>query len=197
MKKLYVNNELVAKGDYVIEEREEAPKYFFKVYYDTSYEPDPCNEWNCKTTFYSNHRQFRFDGECTDEIIEKLRKGEVDGKKYYPVYMFDHSGYTLSKTPFTGFYAKWDSGMLGVAEVDNSDGCADGWFDDFFEELKASMEGQVFGFKVVDELGETVDSMWGFYGKPEDIAESMDAYVSNEYGITLEEIQYALENPEY
>ena len=81
MKKLFVNGELIATGNYVIEERDEAPVYKVKVFHDSDCELDSCNYWNEKTKFYSNHRGYRFDGDCTDEVFENWHKKEVDGKK--------------------------------------------------------------------------------------------------------------------
>lgn len=194
MKKLYVNNQLIAMGDYTIIEKEEPSKYRIEIRLDLDYDRDENNYWNEETTFYSNHRNFKFDGEVDDDLIEKLEQKEVDGKKYYPVYMFDHSGYALSKHPFND---KWDSGMLGIAEVDNSDGNADFIFDDFFTELKAYMEGEVYGFIILDELDDWVDSCWGFYGTKSDIIDSMFEHISEEYGITREDIEKAFEDIKY
>lgn len=197
MKKLYVNGNIVATGNYVVEEVDEQPKYDVKVVYDSYYEMDKNNYWNEKTKFYSNHRDFRFDGEVDDEIIENLKKKEVDGKKYYPVYAYEHSGFVLYTSPYTGPDARWDSGMLGIAEVDNSEGDADSLFENFFSELKAFMEGEVYGFKIVDELDDVVDSCYGFYGEKDDIIDSMFDCISEEYGITREDVKEALENAEY
>ena len=200
MKKLYVKKkdgteQLIATGNYEIREVEESPKYIVKVVYDSDYNRDENNYWNEKTKFYSNHRNYRFDGTVDDEIIENLRAGEVDGKKYFPVYCYDHSGISLYKERYTGCDAKWDSGMFGVAEVDNTDGDADQIFENFFEELRACMEGEVYGFQIRDEEGEIVDSCYGFYG--EDVADSMFDYISEEFGISLEDVKTALDNAEY
>lgn len=191
MKKLYVNENLVAMGDYIIREVDEPSAYTVKIVYDCDYLIDQNNYWNEKTNFYSNHRHFTFDGEVNDKLFENLRKKEVDGKKYYPVYMLDHSVYCLSKTPFNDL---WDSGLLGIAEVDNSDGDADSIFNDFFKELKAGMEGEIYGFEVKNELGDVVDSCYGFYGTREEILKSMYETISSEYGITMEDLEKAADN---
>lgn len=191
-KKLYVNNQLVAMGDYTIRETDESEKYRIKISYDLDYDRDENNYWNEKTTFYSNHRNFKFDGDVDDDLIEKLNQKEVDGKKYYPVYMLDHSGYILSEHPFND---PWDSGMLGIAEVDNSDGDADSLFESFFEELKASFEDDVYRFSILDELDDCVDSCGGFYGT--NIIDSMLECIPEEYEITREDVEKAFENIEY
>lgn len=197
MKKLYVNGNIVATGNYVVEEVDEQPKYYVKVVYDSDYEMDKNNYWNEQIKFYSNHRCFSFDGKVDDEIIENLKKKEVGFDKYYPVYAYEHSGFVLYTSPYTGPDACWDSGLFGVAKVDNSYGDADSLFENFFSELKAVMEGEVYGFKIVDELGDVVDSCYGFYGEKDDIIGSMFDCISKEYGITREDVKEALENAEY
>lgn len=205
MKKLFVNNKLVATGDYSIAEIDEEPKYTVKIVYDSGYEMDQ----NTCVKFYSNHKDFSFDGDVTDEIISGLKSKNQykNGKKYFPVYMMDHSGYSLSKTPFGGIYGYFDSGMLGIAEIDianakkvtgsKNPNLSSSLFDEFFTELKAVMEGSVFGYQVLDETENIVDSCYGFYGKTNDIIDCMLSYISSEYNITKEDLEKAFDNVEY
>lgn len=183
MKKLYVNDKLVAMGDYTIREVSEEPKYTVRVVPDYNYRLQP--EEYPEVKVYSNHRHYRFD-----DSIENLPSTEERSSnyKYYPIYMLEHSGVALSRTPFND---PWDSGLLGVAEVDDSNGEADSIFKAYFTELKASFEGEVYGFQVLDELGEIVDSCYGFYG--EDIVQAMLYNIPSEYNITKEDITKATE----
>lgn len=183
MKKLYVNGKLVALGNYTIHEVNERQKYSVKVFRDYDYEP--CMFGDSGVTTLSNHRDFAFDGEVTEEALKNIGK-EVDGKKYFPVYMLDHSGYTLSEHPFND---RWDSGLLGVVIVDSKIGDPDALFRAHFAELKAVMEGDVYGFQILNELGEVVDSCGGFFGK--DMLDFMYEYISPEYRISREDLENA------
>lgn len=113
-----------------------------------------------------------------DEMEAAILKQE-DVAVILPLYLYDHSGYTISTTPFT---CPWDSGQIGfifiskakarqemmvkrltskvleqvrknlVSEVKN--------YDDY-------LTGAVYGYVVKDANGEEVDSCWGFYGHDE------------------------------
>jgi hypothetical protein len=50
-----------------------------------------------------------------DKVLTKEQREEVESKIIFlPVYMFDHSGITISTTPFG---CKWDSGQIGYIYV--------------------------------------------------------------------------------
>lgn len=195
MKKLYVNENLVAMGDYVIREVYEPAKYKLRIVLDYDYMPDKNTYWNEQTTFYSNHRDYRFDGMVDDELLEKMKnQSKNDRTRYYPVYAYQHSGISLYKSPYTGPDARWDSGLFGIAEIDNSNSDADDIFNDFFEDLKASMEGEVYGFQVMNELGDIVDSCYGFYGDKESMIDSVFDCIPTVYDFSREDVEKAFEN---
>lgn len=94
-----------------------------------------------------------------------------------PVYIYDHSGISISTTPFS---CLWDSCQCGwivmtaktLAEEFNGDieaatQCLHSevsTFDDY-------LTGNVYGFVVEDAEGNEVDDCWSFYGAPKDALE--------------------------
>jgi len=95
-----------------------------------------------------------------------------------PIYMLDHSGLALSHTPFS---CPWDSGLLGTHYMTLAV-AKDNWpetpgeeteLQELVEEyLKTELrvynnfiQGNVWGYEVVDEEDEIVDSCYGFYGE--------------------------------
>lgn len=95
------------------------------------------------------------------------------------LYLYDHSGVTISTSPFS---SHWDSGWVGFVYIQkNTLRDMFGINDDFKEKAHDTIDyevtlydhflrGNVWGYKVVelcDECGhekEEVDSCWGFYG---------------------------------
>lgn len=87
-----------------------------------------------------------------------------------PLYLYDHSGITISHGAFS---CKWDSGQVGwhyIAKAkleDEFDGdeakamkrleCEIKTYDDY-------LQGNVWGYVIENEEGDDVDSCWGFYG---------------------------------
>lgn len=94
-----------------------------------------------------------------------------------PLYLYDHSGVTISHGAFS---CKWDSGQVGWHYITKSSALANfnacGDFADIdeaklHERLKAELktyddylQGNVWGYVIEDEEGDDVDSCWGFYG---------------------------------
>lgn len=86
-----------------------------------------------------------------------------------PLYLYDHSGLTMSHGSFS---CQWDSGQVGWhyitkdafeenwKDLDSARRCLEaelGTYDDY-------LRGNVWFFEVLDEDGDTVDSCSGFYG---------------------------------
>ena len=111
-------------------------------------------------------------------IPENIKKEHVEAyvnKHYFilPLYLYDHSGITISTKPFG---CPWDSGQVGFIFADReckereAPGC--GWrYDDMLAGLTAEVEtydsyltGDIYGYTTKDQDGEVVDSCWGFYG---------------------------------
>jgi hypothetical protein len=130
---------------------------------------------NNKYPLYSEH------GEKAIEISNKMIHSLVwkTLEKHYvmlPLYLYDHSGITMNTS---GFSCQWDSGQVGwfyaskkeikkefnwilltkkrikkVIDILNSEVKA---YDDY-------LTGNVYGYIVEDQMGNHIDSCWGFFG---------------------------------
>lgn len=93
-----------------------------------------------------------------------------------PLYLYDHSGITISTSPFS---CRWDSGQIGFIfvsketlrkeygvkritkkEIEKATKVLLGEVETYDQYIT----GDVYGFKVVDEEGNEEDSSWGFFG---------------------------------
>lgn len=118
------------------------------------------------------HEDFNSWDELEQYLIES-GKAEV----ILPLYLYDHSGITISTTPFND---RFDSGQVGFVwisletiENEAPDGVnALEWAKDqlLAEVLTYDqfLTGDVWGYVIKDSHGDEVDSCWGFYG--EDVA---------------------------
>lgn len=110
----------------------------------------------------------------SDDLGMVVKEMEKQGFIVLPVYMYDHSGITLSTSTFS---CQWDSGLLGIIYVSRKKvEEAFGWkritkerrkkIEEYLEnEIKTYdqyVTGEVFGF-VIEEEGEEQDSCWDFY----------------------------------
>lgn len=109
-----------------------------------------------------------FDPEnIPDYWLDEAIQGFLD-KRYIilDVYAYIHSGIILSTSPFT---CLWDSGQCGVIVAKKGVG---GLTDEELEkrlegeikEFSAYMEGEVYGYEILDKDDEVVESCWGFIG---------------------------------
>lgn len=117
------------------------------------------------------------DREKLQDVIEALEEGEAEEgtlqeyvEKYYvilPLYLYDHSGITMSTAPFS---CPWDSGQVGyiyasrvkLAEEGIKDGEAT--LRQEVETYDQYLRGDVYGYDIEGEDGESLDSCWGFFG---------------------------------
>jgi hypothetical protein len=93
-----------------------------------------------------------------------------------PLYLYDHSGITISTTPFS---CKWDSGQIGFVfiskdKVKNDYGVKRVTKKEIekvtkvllaeLETYDLYMRGEVYGYTLINENGEIEDSCFGYYG---------------------------------
>lgn len=97
----------------------------------------------------------------------------------FPLYLYDHSGLTISTAPFS---CPWDSGQVGFIYADK-EAIRKNWgikavskkhLEQTASILQSEVKtydqyltGDVYGYVITDEEGEVVDSCWGFYGEDE------------------------------
>lgn len=114
-----------------------------------------------------------------------------EGSVWLMLYLYDHSGITMSWKPFS---CPWDSGVVGVIYVTKEDIVKEYGSDSIdsrkraFECLKDEVReydqyltGDVWGYIIKDENDDHVDSCWGFYGRDYCVTEgeSMLKYAQN------------------
>ena len=112
-----------------------------------------------------------------------------------PMYMYDHSGITVSTKPFS---CSWDSGQIGFIYI-TKEAAREGFMvknvtakikERLLVNLNGEVEtydqyltGDIYGFKEVDSEGNEVDSCWGFYGdnpKTNGMSDHIDSEVLDE-----------------
>lgn len=149
------------------------------------YDPEPFSprEWDNLTKMICFHNRYnlgdKHDYDANDYSgWEEMKKDIIKNEKPYvilPLYLYDHSGITISTKPFS---CPWDSGQIGFVIVNKEgvDRCM-GWkrvTAKRREELERQtigevktydqyLGGDVYGYKIEDEEGNCVDSCYGFY----------------------------------
>jgi hypothetical protein len=124
-------------------------------------------------------------GEIVDEKINEMIQSTIE--KHYitlPLYLYDHSGITMSTSPFS---CPWDSGQVGIIYISKAKALVEyGWkrltksnrakiisyLVSEVEVYDQYLTGDCYGYHVhkLDEDGEIedesdiLDSCWGFFG---------------------------------
>ena len=130
-----------------------------------------------------------------------------------PLYLYDHSGITMSCSHTYPYNDRWDSGQVGwiyasYNEIEKEYGTLSA---DTIEKAETRMIGDVetydcylrgecYGF-IIEKNGEEIDSCWGFLGDLREVREDMKNYVSDEEKHLFDNIDYSCmeyaENEEY
>lgn len=110
-----------------------------------------------------------------------------------PVYLYDHSGITMSNTDFGD---RWDSGLVGYIFItkEKAQNEFGGALDETLKQRITEMliaetniydnylQGDCFGFRITDENGEELDACGAFFGDDlNDILREMRDQTSDEY----------------
>ena len=145
------------------------------IYQDDDSE-DPRGQWDNATTFVCFHGRYNLGDkhEYRQEDYEGWEGLEAQLDKDFaivqPLFLYDHSGLTVSTSPFN---CPWDSGQIGFACV-TAENLAREWSGDedkareYLECDVATydqyLRGEVYSFVVKNADGEVVDSCSSFYG---------------------------------
>ncbi len=153
-----------------------------KVQYDSS--PESPREWDnlTKIIAFGKHRHLGDKHEINSNHFADWDENKAGVMKEYdvaiikPIYMYSHSGSTISTSPFS---CSWDSGQLGWIIITKEDLrnnwgikriskkyrlMADNILEAEVETLDQYIRGDVYGFEIEDEDENSEDSCWGFYG---------------------------------
>lgn len=176
-------------------------KLTIKIQQD-EYPENPRTEWDNLGTMVCFHGRYNLGDEhdyrSNDysgwEELEKELIEEEDPAAILPLYLYDHSGITMSTGPFS---CPWDSGQVGFIFVSKEKARKEyGWkrftkkrVEKLEEYLRNEVKvydqyltGDVWCFSIEDEDGEVVDSCCGFYGREdcEKQAEEAKEYAERE-----------------
>jgi len=153
-------------------------KYTIEIRQDDM--PEPPREWDNLGTMVCSHSRYNLGdeqlsyGEFWDFIKEE---GGKDSFFILPLYLYDHSGLTMSTEPFS---CPWDSGQVGYIYVSKDDvrnefgagRISTKLAKQAFKILKGEVEtydqylrGDVYGYIIKDSNGVEQESCWGFYGE--------------------------------
>jgi hypothetical protein len=159
---------------------EEDRGYLITLDYDQDAESP--REWDNLCTMTCWHqRQNLGDHQATDEEVARLKK-----MKYYaPLYLYEHSGSTISLRPFND---PWDSGQVGFIYV-SVERLRENFGSKFTDEqVRTLMEGEVQAYDQwlrgdvycysISKDGEYKDSCCGFFGEDDTMDEARSMVTS-------------------
>ena len=161
-------------------------KYEIEIMHDL--DPESPREWDNLGTMVCQHRTYNLGDKHMYDLRDCRSWSDVQKELEYPpvilnLYLYDHSGITISCEPFGD---KWDSGQVGFIFATKETLLKDyGKVDEeviqkAINVLKGEVEtydmfirGDIFGYRISEtsvcdhghEHMEEVDSCWGFYGE--------------------------------
>lgn len=168
-----------------------------KLIHDSS--PDSPRNWDNLGTMICFHRRYDLgdkhsyssdDYSGWEEMKQAIIK-EENPAVILPLYMYDHSGISISTSPFS---CRWDSGQIGFILVSKKKALEEFGGKIVSAKLKQKLqailegevetytqyvEGDVYGFQIVDEDDDIIDSCYGFYGSDHKKSGMLD-YIDHE-----------------
>lgn len=144
---------------------------------------DPMNprDWDNLGKMVMFHNRYNLPNECDETYsVESAQEFLAENHKdifWFPIYMLDHSGVSVSTRSFND---PWDSGCVGFIFVEKSDVRKEWKVQRISQKIKDIVSknligevetyddyltGNVYGYQILDSDGNCVDSCYGFYGK--------------------------------
>lgn len=113
-----------------------------------------------------------YDRGCDHDDLsysELYNRIDKRGTIILPLYLYDHSGITISTSSFS---CRWDSGQVGYIYMTKDTMEKEGWNKEQATKYLESevtvydnyLTGEVYGFRIEDADGEEIESCWGYYG---------------------------------
>ena len=110
----------------------------------------------------------------TNERLQELEEKFFQKFIGHKLYLYDHSGITISTSPF---HCQWDSGQVGYIYVTKEKAREEygrltkkkierilSYLDGEVETFDQYLRGDVYGYEILNEDGEHIDSCHGFFG---------------------------------
>lgn len=137
---------------------------------------------------YETPRDFKESDEYKDSVV------------CLPLYLYDHSGITISNSPFND---RWDSGQVGYIYTTNErvkeylnveprEANKDLIAEALIDETKlydSYLQGDTYGFMLADHKGREIDRMGGFIGDIDEVVTQMKDCVSDKYKGLFEQLE--------
>jgi hypothetical protein len=163
-----------------------------EIYQDDT--PENPRDWDNLGTLVTWTRKYEigdrheFD---TPESFQDFMKSKPCPAVALPIYLYDHSGIMLSTSPFSD---PWDSGQIGFIYVERKKICEQYNCKQIgprtrrqvLRILRGEVEvyshylaGEVYGYRLLNDLGTELSSCWGFYSIEEAKAEAYSIYKEN------------------
>lgn len=163
------------RNDEYVYNKTKVGRYTVKVLQD-DYSMNPRTEYDNQAHMICFHRRYNLGDKHTMDMEELEALCKRKDVYSLPLYLYDHSGITMSTGSFS---CPWDSGQVGRIYMTREEYLKN-WNKKrvnkkhILEILKAEVEtydnyltGKVYGYRVEDEHGEVVESCWGFNGDQE------------------------------
>lgn len=143
-------------------------------------EQEPMNprEWDNRGIMKCAHKRYNLGDEQIEssqfkgwDEIEKYLYNEEEAIVVLPLYLYDHSGITISTTPF---HCPWDSGQVGFIYTNKDQikkmGCEHKTKEEIIQTLKNEVDtydkyltGDVWRYHLRDNNNDEEDSCGGFF----------------------------------
>lgn len=162
-------------------------------------------EWFTEHTFSPNSlKGSDVAKECIIEFmgINALKELAESKNVILPLYLYDHSGISMSCSHSYPYNDRWDSGQVGwiYASYSEIEKQYEKLSPETLEQAKKIMINEVkcydhylcnkcYGF-TLEENGETVESIGGFLGDLKDVIKDMKGYVDKDYKHLFDHIDY-------
>jgi len=180
----------------------------FSHQWDISYYDNHFKKWSVECSFDPP-----LDGQesdVADAIVETMTMSELiniakNNCCILPLYLYDHSGITMSTSRFND---PWDSGQVGWIYVSHTD--VEKEYGTFNEEsiekamklLQGEVEyydhyirGDCYGFQLYKD-DEEIDSCWGFIGSPDEMRSDVEGYLPEGAKGIMNNLTYRYDDPD-
>ena len=122
------------------------------------------------------HKYYSDEYQGWEELKKAILKNNGSGTIVLPLYLYDHSGITMRTSPFS---CRFDSGQVGFILANRENILSEFGVKRVTKKIKEKvssilegevetytqyLEGEVYGFEIVDEDDNHIDSCYGFYG---------------------------------
>lgn len=158
-------------------------------------DPEPSNprtDWDNGTIIAHWHSRYKLGesriSQCSaDELKKQYEEFNNPILHIMPLYLFDHSGISISVQEFS---STWDSGQVGWVFITESKVKEMGFTDTSPKSLKeiiesevknydAYLNGRVYGYEVYSRHKKLIDSCWGFIDDIDDCRNQAKAVAVN------------------